>query len=83
MQNVNRQTMIGIADRLIALAKAGHPTMAEGFMEIDTGIYTDPAVYEAEKRAIFKRLWGSYYFKKTPSAAIISNMMTLQVLLFH
>ena len=55
MKTVNRQTMIGIADRLIALAKAGHPTMAEGFMEIDTGIYTDPAVYEAEKHAIFDR----------------------------
>ena len=55
MKTVNRQTMIGIADRLIALAKEGHPTMAEGFMEVDTGIYTDPALYEAEKRAIFDR----------------------------
>ena len=52
---VNRQTMVGIADRLIALSKEGRPTMADSFMEIDTAIYTDPALYEREKRAIFDR----------------------------
>jgi phenylpropionate dioxygenase-like ring-hydroxylating dioxygenase large terminal subunit len=55
MGNVNRQTMVGIADRLIALVKEGRPTMADSFMEVDTGIYTDPALYEREKRAIFGR----------------------------
>jgi phenylpropionate dioxygenase-like ring-hydroxylating dioxygenase large terminal subunit len=55
LKDVNRQTMIGIADRLIALAKEGRPTMADSFLEVDTGIYTDPALYEAEKKAIFDR----------------------------
>ena len=55
LKNVNRQTMIGIADRLIALAKEGRPTMAESFMEVDTGIYTDAALYDAEMHAIFER----------------------------
>jgi len=55
LKNVNRQTMIGIADRLIALAKEGHPTMADGILEVDTGIYTDPALYDLEKKAIFDR----------------------------
>ena len=55
LKDVNRQTMIGIADRLIALTKSGGPTMAEGVMEVDTGIYTDPALYDREKRAIFER----------------------------
>ncbi len=55
LKDVNRQTMIGIADRLIALTKSGGPTMAEGVMEVDTGIYTDPALYDHEKRAIFER----------------------------
>jgi phenylpropionate dioxygenase-like ring-hydroxylating dioxygenase large terminal subunit len=55
LDTVNRQTMVGIADRLLALAKEGRPTMADGFMEIDTAIYTDPTLYEREKRAIFDR----------------------------
>ncbi len=53
--NINRQTMIGIADRLIALIKEGRPTLAPAYMEVDTGIYGDPDLYEAEKRAIFDR----------------------------
>jgi phenylpropionate dioxygenase-like ring-hydroxylating dioxygenase large terminal subunit len=55
LRDVNRQTMIGIADRLIQLVKEGGPTLAEGVLEVDTGIYTDPALYELEKRAIFDR----------------------------
>ena len=55
LKNVNRQTMIGIADRLIALAKEGRPTLADSVLEVDTGIYTDAAMYEDEKRAIFQR----------------------------
>lgn len=55
MGSVNRQTMIGIADRLIQLAKEGRPTMADSVLEVDTGIYSDPALYQAETRAIFDR----------------------------
>jgi phenylpropionate dioxygenase-like ring-hydroxylating dioxygenase large terminal subunit len=55
LANVNRQTMIGIADRLIALVKEGRPTLARDYMEVDTSIYSDPALYEAEKRAIFDK----------------------------
>ncbi len=56
LKDLNRQTMIGIADRLMQLAREGRPTMAGGVMEVDVGIYSDPALYEAEKRAIFDRL---------------------------
>jgi phenylpropionate dioxygenase-like ring-hydroxylating dioxygenase large terminal subunit len=56
LKDVNRQTMVGIADRLLEMIKGAHPTMAPGFMEVDTAIYSDPALYEAEKRAIFDRL---------------------------
>jgi phenylpropionate dioxygenase-like ring-hydroxylating dioxygenase large terminal subunit len=55
LATVNRQTMIGIADRLIQLAKEGRPTMADSVLEVDTGIYTDEALYDAEKRTIFDR----------------------------
>ena len=55
LKNVNRQTMIGIADRLIQLAKEGRPTLADSVLEVDTGIYTDAAMYEDEKHAIFER----------------------------
>lgn len=55
LKDVNRQTMVGIADRLIALIDAGHPTLAASYMEVDTGIYSDPALFEAEKRAIFDK----------------------------
>jgi phenylpropionate dioxygenase-like ring-hydroxylating dioxygenase large terminal subunit len=56
LKDVNRQAMIGIADRLLQLIPEGRPTMAPGFMEVDVGIYADPALYETEKRAIFDRL---------------------------
>ncbi len=55
LKDVNRQTMVGIAGRLLELAAGAHPTLAPGFMEVDTGIYSDPALYEAEKHAIFDR----------------------------
>lgn len=55
LKDVNRQTMIGIADRLLTLAKEGRPTLADSILEVDTGIYTDPAMYEDEKHAIFER----------------------------
>src|SRR5579872_3604216 len=55
LKDVNRQTMIGIADRLIGLVKEGRPTMADSILEVDTGIYTDPALYDTERHAIFDR----------------------------
>ena len=55
MASVNRQTMVDLAGRLITLAKEGRPDLASGYMEIDAKAYTDPALFEKEKRAIFER----------------------------
>ena len=52
----NRQTMVSLAERLISLAKAGRPDEAETIMEVPASRYTDPALYAAEKRAIFERM---------------------------
>lgn len=51
----NRLTMIDLAQRLIALASAGHPEQADTIMTVDAARYTDPAIYAAEVRAIFDR----------------------------
>ncbi|WP_353229128.1 aromatic ring-hydroxylating dioxygenase subunit alpha [Novosphingobium sp.] len=52
----NRQTMIDLASRLITLAQAGHPELADSVMEVPASRYTDPARYEAERHAIFDRM---------------------------
>jgi phenylpropionate dioxygenase-like ring-hydroxylating dioxygenase large terminal subunit len=56
IRDANRQTMVDLAHRLIALAKEGRPEEAESFIEVDAAEYTDPAVFAAEKRAIFDRV---------------------------
>jgi choline monooxygenase len=56
IRDANRQTMVDLATRLIALAKEGRPEEAETFIEVDASEYTDPAVFAAEKRAIFDRM---------------------------
>ncbi len=53
IRDANRQTMVDLASRLIALAKDGRPEEAENFVEVDASEYVDPAVFAAEKRAIF------------------------------
>lgn len=53
--SVNRQTMVSLAERLIALAREGRPDLAEGCLEIDASAYTDPARFAAEKDAVFAR----------------------------
>lgn len=54
--SANKQTMTSLAARLIALAKAGHPDLAPSTLDVDGSIYTDPAIFEAERAAIFGKL---------------------------
>jgi phenylpropionate dioxygenase-like ring-hydroxylating dioxygenase large terminal subunit len=52
-----RVTMRDMQRRLVAHLAAGRTTdFAEAPMEIDPAIYTDPARFEAERRALFQRL---------------------------
>ncbi len=52
----NRRTMVDLAARLIALARAGRPDEAPDVMHVPASRYTDPAVHAAERRAIFDRM---------------------------
>jgi choline monooxygenase len=49
----NRQTMVNLAERLIALADQGRPEETDSYLEVDASQYTDPAIFAAERRAIF------------------------------
>jgi phenylpropionate dioxygenase-like ring-hydroxylating dioxygenase large terminal subunit len=55
IKDANRQTMVNLAERLIALAKEGRPEETEQMLEVPASRYTDPAVFAAEKAAIFDR----------------------------
>src|ERR1700722_15249785 len=53
MKDANRQTMVNLAQRLIALSAGGRPEETDSFMEIDARQYIDPEIFAAERRAIF------------------------------
>ena len=55
IKDINRQTMVNLAERLIKLANEGHPEECDTYLEVPASQYTDPAVFEAEKRGIFDR----------------------------
>jgi phenylpropionate dioxygenase-like ring-hydroxylating dioxygenase large terminal subunit len=56
IRDANRQTMVNLAERLIALARDGRPEEAEEFLEVPASRYIDPEIFAAEKRAIFDRV---------------------------
>ena len=53
MKDANRQTMVNLAERLIALSDQGRPEETDRYMEVDARQYTDPEIFAAERRAIF------------------------------
>ncbi len=55
IKDANHETMVDLARRLIAMAPEGHPEETDTYLEVDAAQYTDPAIFAAEKRAIFDR----------------------------
>jgi phenylpropionate dioxygenase-like ring-hydroxylating dioxygenase large terminal subunit len=53
IKDANRQTMINLAERLIALSDEGRPEETDSYLEVDARQYIDPEIFAAERRAIF------------------------------